>query len=222
MGRPWRGDSSRCCRWGDALHSSDSSTSASMPTATRSESASVSRRQGKTCLGAAIDESVGRRVQGWIAYGGPPGDLGSRPHASRRRPLRPHPVEYQPGEPFGWSRDGSKLLILRWPSEEGKNRPGLLVLNADGSETMVLRAPWVIFSASLSPMGPRSRTRAVPALRRRVGGGKPAHAPPRPASVVLLEKAFFPTLVFDPTFSPDGRKIAYFDGFAHRRVEEIA
>jgi hypothetical protein len=87
----------------------------------------------------------------------------------------------QPGEPFG-----SKLLILRWPSEEGENRPGLLVLNAAGSETMVLQAPWVIFSASLSPMGPRSRTRAVPAFTPSGWRGKPAHGPPRPASVVLL------------------------------------
>ena len=71
----------------DALRSSDSETSASKSRRRQGRSASVSTATGKGPVSEPGPRSVGRRVQGWIAYGDSE-DLVSRSHASRRRPLR--------------------------------------------------------------------------------------------------------------------------------------
>jgi hypothetical protein len=83
-------------------------------------------------------------VSGWITYGNHRGiwalDLTS-PGDPADRVL----LSSTPGTPTAWSRDGSKLLVLR------DNDRGLFVLNSDGAETQL--ADFDVNGGDLSPDG---------------------------------------------------------------------
>jgi Tol biopolymer transport system component len=119
--------------------------------------------------------------------------------------------------PLDWSDDGTKLLIRELENETER----LVVLNADGTETTVLRKriPRLEQGASLSPDGSQIVYASLGSGKERAGiyviktdGGRPH----------LLRKAgrrqwysgdgWARTLLVDPAFSPDGTKIAYIDG----------
>ena len=167
-------------------------------------------------------------VGGWITYGDKRGIWAVDPsHAGDRESqveLSPNP-----GTPLAWSSDGSKLLILRCqcdppPLADYDAGRSLVVLNANGTETRLTRAHdhQYVNGGSFSPDG----SQVVYAIN----GGK------IPSSIYvidanggtprkLLTAGFrypdsgdkgngpFRTWLYYPTFSPDGTKIAYFDGF---------
>jgi len=149
-------------------------------------------------------------VGGWIVYGNQggiwavdpshPGDPGSQIQLSPNR-----------GTPLAWTSDGSKLLF----STRGR---GLFVLNADGTETRLVRD--VVQGASFSPDG----TTVVFAPGLRAGyldpgiylidadGGVPRLLLAPSRRYFPDEDRSFRTGLSLPTFSPDGTQIAYIDG----------
>ena len=90
-------------------------------------------------------------VQGWIAYGDDEGIWAIDPtHGGRPKPIL---LSDELIEPAAWSRDGSKLLIIRrFISREGRHWANVSLLNADGVEKRVVRMNGYGF-ASLSPDG---------------------------------------------------------------------
>jgi hypothetical protein len=171
------------------------------------------------------------QVRGWIAYtdwgeGNDEKGVGifavdpTRPEGdlSDRIQLYDHAAK-----PLGWSDDGTKLLI-RGSSEA---EAALFLLNADGTETVLQEGehPGHVISASLSPDG----SQVVYAL---FGPGYES-GDFRDSGIYVVEtdggrphplKKFgrsqwyadgpdpSETTLWQPTFSPDGRKIAYVDG----------
>jgi hypothetical protein len=150
-------------------------------------------------------------VPGWIAYRydrheGPVGIWAVDP----TRPNDPEAriqLSDRPGTPLAWSSDGSKLLI--WRNRQGPvgtpDWTGLFVLNANGTETRVVtNNPKVgggtlgwIAGGSFSPDGSEVVFAASGGMYMvDSDGGTPR----------LLSKGGG-----NPTFSPDGTKIAYFD-----------
>jgi Tol biopolymer transport system component len=135
-----------------------------------------------------------------------------------------------PADPLDWSEDGTKLLISE---QKKRKRARFFLLNADGTETTVVR--WRentggMEGASLSPEGSQvvyawvDRRYDYGYLRGSgiyvVGadGGRP-HLLRRFGRLQLYSRPHTPaphgwirTWLTAPAFSPDGRKIAYFDG----------
>jgi hypothetical protein len=158
-------------------------------------------------------------VGGWIAF---QNDYLKRPFshysiwaADPTRPNGPNAriqLSDRPGEPLNWSSDGSKLLIWRrregptgtprCPRCAGPDWTGLFVLNADGTETrLVVHRPgarYISPGGSFSPDG----SEVVFATHR---GGIYAVDADGGTPRILAEGGA------DPTFSPDGTKIAYFE-----------
>jgi Tol biopolymer transport system component len=133
------------------------------------------------------------------------------------------------GTPLAWSTDGSKLLILRcqcdFPTLAGYDAGrSLVVLNANGTETQLAQTDndQYVNGGSFSPDG----SRVVYAIN---GGRTPSSiyvidangGTPRELLTAGFrypdpgdkENGPFRTWLYYPTFSPDGTKIAYFDGF---------
>jgi Tol biopolymer transport system component len=122
--------------------------------------------------------------------------------------------------PLDWSSDGSDLLLMRTiDGEQVGAMPAnrLSVLHADGSETPLITEPMSIDGATISPDGSRvvfagwsddeSRIYGVEVATGRVEVLLDSHerqldAFPEPVT----------TLVYAPTFSPDGTRIGYLDG----------
>ena len=168
-------------------------------------------------------EGIFANVGGWIAYsdwpghGGPSGIWAVDP----TRPNDPQAriqLSERPGKPLAWSSDGSKLLIWRrrqgpvgtpgCPRCAGPDWTGLFVLNADGTETRLVvhrpGAPYIHPGGSFSPDG----SEVVFATSTYPGGIYTVDADggtPR-----LLRRSIRYVFV-DPTYSPDGTKIAYFE-----------
>jgi hypothetical protein len=168
-------------------------------------------------------EGIFSEVGGWIAYGTTEGIWAVNPTPGGL-PTDRIQLSDRPGEPIAWSSDGSKLLILRlhnWGSPvENRGGGSLHVLNSDGTETLLVQRglnPWmtggsftpdgskVIYGANLRGEGWRPGIYVVdadggsPRLLYAVGGRMPAPGP-------------FQMEVFLPTLSPDGSRIAYFEG----------
>jgi hypothetical protein len=151
-------------------------------------------------------------VAGWIAYGndrvkqGPLGIFAVDP-ARPNDPEARIQLSERPGEPLAWSSDGSKLLIWREHRLEGPAASfwtGLFVLNADGTETrLVIHKPG---ASSIYPGGSFSPDGSGVVFATHTGGIYRVDADggtPR-----LLKRST--DYLSNPTFSPDGTKIAYF------------
>jgi Tol biopolymer transport system component len=140
-----------------------------------------------------------------------------------------------PAAPLDWSADGTKLLISRvtdakriptgWEGGDWR----LFVLNADGTETTVLRRErtrtgWM-HGASLSPDGSQvvyswyGRRYDSGVIRGSgiyvVGtdGGRPHLIKQWGRRQCYVGNGCVHTYLSEPTFSPDGTKIAYLDGW---------
>ncbi|MGH2597479.1 MAG: hypothetical protein ACRDH7_16190 [Actinomycetota bacterium] len=170
------------------------------------------------------DKGIFSGMGGWIAYGDAysktggiwaidPERLGIRKQLSTRG-----------GGPLAWSSDGSKLLILRVSRPGATADASLSVLNADGSEILLIDAGagHGITGGSFSPdgskvlyeSGPFDGTAPDGIYVVDATGGSPQR---------LLSARWYPggvrlfgqrvrTGLMGPTFSPDGSQIAYIDG----------
>lgn len=158
-------------------------------------------------------------VGGWIVYGDwrlpngiwavnptRPGDPGDQIQLSERS-----------GDPLAWSSDGSNLLIRRQVPSSDRDpvvELDLFVLHADGTETRVTRErDWI--TGSMSPDG--SHVVYVAGFDGHMysvdaKGGVPRLLLARTRRYFPHEKRSFRTWLYNPTFSPDGTQIAYFDG----------
>ena len=149
-------------------------------------------------------EPRGDRQGIWAVDPSHPGNLGSRIQLSTVR-----------GTPLAWSSDGSKLLILSYEPPKSVEPARLFVLNADGTETTLdTRRGWdcnsvfCIGRGSFSPDGAQVVYVVYP-------------APPvwRSSIYVVDAQGGTPRLLLsggsswltNPTYSPDGTHIAYFD-----------
>jgi Tol biopolymer transport system component len=158
-------------------------------------------------------------VGGWIVYG----DLRlSSDGIWAVNPTRPGDPESQiqlserGGEPLGWSSDGSKLLIRR-PVPDPDRDPvadlDLFVLDADGTETrLTTDRDWI--TGSISPDGSQVvySSLAGPIYTVDTKGGEPRLLLSRTSRLFPDEGRSFRTWLYNPTFSPDGSQIAFFDG----------
>jgi Tol biopolymer transport system component len=113
-----------------------------------------------------------------------------------------------------WSRDGSKLLIMRPSLEEGTRGVTVSILNADGVEKRVVRMNAYFGFASLSPDGLRIvySTFDSGIYLANAEGGDARLLMSRHPRWYASEKRSFRTELFAATFSPDGRHIAHVDG----------
>jgi dipeptidyl aminopeptidase/acylaminoacyl peptidase len=150
------------------------------------------------------------QVGGWIAYGGEDGIWAVDPARPKRRIW----LSGAGRDPIAWSRDGTKLLIRRTLP---RRLAGLWVLKADATEKR-LTDGWNQTGGSFSPDGAEivyaDGIRGLPAIyAQRLDGG----AAPR---LILRSsrRVSFPdghsalAYVYEPALSPDGTRIAYFDG----------
>jgi Tol biopolymer transport system component len=150
-------------------------------------------------------------VSGWITYGDERG-IWARDLTSPGDPADRVRLSSTPGAPIAWSRDGSKLLVLR------DNDGGLFVLNSDGTETRLTDANGSINGSSFSPDG----AAVVYAVGRADGssaiyvvdaeGGSPQVLLASGSRRYPDETGRFETELQEPKWSPDGSQIAYFDG----------
>jgi Tol biopolymer transport system component len=162
-------------------------------------------------------------VHGWIAYGDESGIWAvdpSNPGDADDRVL----LSARAGEPVAWSSDGSMLLIRR-----GSDRAplywlpaDLIVLNADGTETHLTHGDGItdgITGGSFTPNGSKVIYAAThwEAEREWRSGIYVVNAEGGPPQLLLAAGRreapdSFRMAVFHPTLSPDGSRIAYFEG----------
>ena len=150
---------------------------------------------------------------GWIAYGDSAGIWAKDPTNRGNDPVL---LSSLGGFPKAWSSDGSKLLLVRGVAPDSD----LLVLNSDGTETHLVHGD-EITGGSFTPDGSNviygvTDWAATPEGEWQSGiyvvdahGGSPhlLHVARR-----LGPPDSFLTAVFHPTLSPDGSRIAYFEG----------
>ena len=143
----------------------------------------------------SVDLGIFGPISGWVVYGGDGGIWGDNPDGPDVK------LAAGAGTPLAWSRDGTRLLL---------RRQGLVVLNADGSETRLTR-DWLtdsqyVRTAAISPDGSlvvfatidgSGNTGAVYSVD--ADGGSP--------EVLLVHDG-----LEGVTFSPDGTQIAYLSG----------
>jgi Tol biopolymer transport system component len=158
-------------------------------------------------------------VGGWIVYG----DWRLSNGIWAVNPTRPGDPEDEillserGGEPLGWSSDGSKLLIRRQVPDAngGFIDLALFVLNADGTEQRLTTGDWI--TGSISPDGSQVVYASLPGPIYTIDteGGEPR------LLLARTRRSFrnpiggtvsFRSWLYNPTFSPDGTQIAYFDG----------
>jgi hypothetical protein len=169
-------------------------------------------------------------VGGWIVYGNERGIWAVDP----TRPDDPNSqirLSTDGATPLAWSSDGSKLLILRQNTGLSARRR-LFVLNADGTETHLATTEDIPYpgggwespdiGGSFSPDG----SQVVYAERSSIyvvdaQGGTPRVLQTASRRWFSVNGIRIRALVHNPTYSPDGTQIAYFDG-AGPSTEEIA
>jgi Tol biopolymer transport system component len=169
--------------------------------------------------------AVGGYVVGCGSYScGSPGIYAVDPTESEPSARRVQ-LSTEPGTPLGWSSDGRRLLVQQWLRDErvtyrNGDTTRLIILHADGSETVVTerradrggRATH-FDGATISPDGSHVvfATYDDPRLWIVDADGGPAE--------VLFKNGPHRHDVYEPTFSPDGAKIAFVVGggdYGHR------
>ena len=150
-----------------------------------------------------VSKNIFSGLGGWIAYNNYGGIWATDP----QRPGLRKQLSTGFGTPIAWSSDGSKLLIFRphggLSGKDSNVREALYVLNADGSQTLLIDVgnPYSLSGGSFSPDG--SNVVYAHGLGIYVidsAGGKPR---------LIRTSSLGP---YAATFSPDGSKIAYFAG----------
>lgn len=161
-------------------------------------------------------------IQGWIVYGDYNGIWAIDPiHRGRRKLIRkPIRLSHEPALPAAWSRDGSKLLIMRpFLDDGGTHRVAVSILNADGVEKTVACMNAFFGFASLSPDGSQvvyswiddsDPDAGIYLANAESGDAHLLMSPHR--RWYASEKKSFRTELFAEAFSPDGHQIAYVDG----------
>ena len=150
------------------------------------------------------------QVGGWIAYSSGDGIWAVDP----ARPERRIRLSRADGDPIGWSSDGTKLLIRRESPTQvgwGVGQIDLVVLDADGTETRLTAADPT--GGSFSPDGSEIVYAAGPWERSAIyavssDGGAPRLILRSTRRISSGSLAF----AYHPALSPDGTRIAYFDG----------
>ncbi|HJT64123.1 MAG TPA: hypothetical protein VJ839_05075 [Candidatus Limnocylindria bacterium] len=143
----------------------------------------------------SVELGIFEPIAGWIVYGDDQGIWGVDP-AAPEDPATRVQLTSAPGNPLGWSSDGTRLLI-----ERGEL---LFVLHSDGSETQVLTEPFR--AAAISPDGLRVVFATIDGpgdtgfLFAADANGGPAE--------ILLERDGLESV----SFSPGGRQIAFVTG----------
>jgi Tol biopolymer transport system component len=157
---------------------------------------------------SAVKGSFGR-VAGWIAYGGVDGIWAVDP----ARPNRRLWLSGGGRDPIAWSSDGTKLLVRR---TSPRRLNGLYVLEADGTERRLTDGGDPT-GGSFSPDGSEivyaARVGEGPAIyARRLDGGAPRLILRSTRRVSFPDGRSALAWVYEPALSPDGTRIAYFDG----------
>jgi dipeptidyl aminopeptidase/acylaminoacyl peptidase len=159
-------------------------------------------------------------VSGWITHGDERG-IWARDLTSRGDPADRVRLSSTPGTPVAWSRDGSKLLVVRDvpPTDPSVTfSTDLFVVNSDGTETRLTDANGSINGSSFSPdgaavvyaVGREDGSSAIYVVDAEGGSPQVLRAPGRRR--VPGEPGRFETELQEPKWSPDGSQIAYFDG----------
>ena len=153
-------------------------------------------------------------VSGWITYGNKR-EIWARDLTSPDDPSDRVLLSSTPGTPIAWSRDGSKLLLLR-------DYADLFVVNSDGTETRLAQADnggdftpdgsRVVYDDGgniyvIDAKGGSPQVLLAPGSRRYPD-------PDKPGDYMRTHdgKDRFETALQEPKWSPDGSQIAYFDG----------
>jgi WD domain, G-beta repeat/WD40-like Beta Propeller Repeat len=148
---------------------------------------------------ATVKDPFGQ-VGGWIAYSGVDGIWALDP----ARPERRIQLSRRGGDPIAWSSEGTKLLIRR-------GLPGLLarlsVLEPDGTETLLFDGADDPTGGSFSPDGSEIVYAAGAIYAVSSDGGAP-----RLILRSTRRVSSYRALAYHPALSPDGTRIAYFDG----------
>jgi len=139
-------------------------------------------------------------VRGWIAYGDARGE---EPGIWAMDPANPdaEPILLDPdgGDPVAWSSDGTKLLIFRLSSFRADE---LLVLNADGTETHLATDVDGHVGGSFTPDGSQVVYHGPDGIYSvAADGGSPR---------LIYDPGHL--MVFTPVLSPDGSRVAFFEG----------
>jgi Tol biopolymer transport system component len=177
-----------------------------------------------TPIPAPIELGIFADVRGWITYGNDEGIWAVNPAPGDSSSDRIQLSE-RPGEPLGWSADGSKLLIKGEYSDATRvpyDDLALYVLDADGTSTR-LTGDQSWGTGSISPDGSKVIYAAnLPGEKWRSGiyvvdaDGGPHRlllaAGERTYPDVNGEAVTYQTGLGQPMFSPDGTQSAYFDG----------
>jgi hypothetical protein len=160
-------------------------------------------------------EPRGDRQGIWAVDPSDPGDPGNRIQLSTER-----------GTPLAWSSDGSKLLIQSYEPPKSSEPLRLFVLNADGTETTLATSDtWCSIGSSycgtggsFSPDGARVIYAAPSEDNGRSSiyvvdaqGGSPRVLLSGDHRCCLSNGKSSGSWLSNPTYSPDGTQIAYFD-----------
>ncbi len=169
---------------------------------------------------AAKEFGIFSEVGGWIAYGNDEGIWAVNPTPGGS-PSDRIQLSERPGEPLAWSSDGSKLLINRG-DRSFLGPDDLVVLNSDGTETLLVRGGMYdgLSGGSFTPDGskviygvtnwpPDEEWQSAIYVVEADGGSRRLL---RAGGSHKYPGGTFRTALFCPTFSPDGAQIAYFDG----------